>query len=262
MTVAISILPAEEADVRRAKTPAVATEVTDEPWIDSIVRHDGADFFALGPRDVGPWQQVVGKFRTSCTGTLIGPRHVLTAAHCVVQSTADYVRMSNFYGGHQLDFAPGQMAGERPHDVHAWTLAVVPEAWTDPWPKRYDVAVVVLEEPIGEELGFLPVASVGELKGVPVALSGYPREPMDKVLDVPWFSACSVSRVEDGLIHYPCAGTEGMSGSAVIDYTRDGGAVVIGVHAYAPSEGETPPLHKAVLFDQAVLDFVRFALSL
>ena len=55
-----------------------------------------------------------------CTGTLIGPKHVVTAAHCVFDINDSHQYVS------ALNFAPGQNANLQPYGQAAWaTLRVV-----------------------------------------------------------------------------------------------------------------------------------------
>ncbi|OFZ17242.1 MAG: hypothetical protein A2X86_01975 [Bdellovibrionales bacterium GWA2_49_15] len=88
-----------------------------------------------------------------CTATLVGPRLILTAAHCLVDARTKRLQQDIT----NVVFYPNYMGGKARHGakvVRSWvgTFDAQNERWSD-W------AVAELEAPLGKIYGFVPVVS-------------------------------------------------------------------------------------------------------
>jgi protease YdgD len=159
-----------------------------------------------------------------CTGTLVGPRSVATAQHCLIGATGRaLVRPAEvvFRLGAQQARGVAIVAGP------GFDLAT-----EMPW--RADWAVVTLDAPLGEGRA-LRLSREPPREGTALALPGWQHDrPGALVADL----GCRVVvmgtfGVQGMLVGHDCAGTMGSSGAPLIARTPEGGFVVVGVQAKA-----------------------------
>lgn len=166
---------------------------------------------------------LVGQTQTgeiaTCSATLIGPSSLLTAAHCLYDHAT----------GGWLDgfiFVPalnGAEAEDAPFGTYEYDTAYVFEGYLDNYQGFYgsvvpwDIAVVTLQEPIGEQLGWLGYGHEADLGNFLANIIGYPG---DKPVGTQWRANCTVKKqnVADLYFTYDCDTFAGSSGSAVYKY--------------------------------------------
>lgn len=177
-----------------------------------------------------------------CTGFLVAPDRVATAAHCLYSA-----RLGRFIPPSSVHVLRGYDAGR--HAGHARVSGYRLAEGYDPrrTPRAHGADVAVLTLVLGLPGPWLALGAASP--GTPVVLGGYNRDRAEVIAaDL----ACRVSGwARDGtgraLLAHDCAGTFGTSGAPLLQRDGDGLWRAVGVQvASQPARGPSDPVSYAV----------------
>lgn len=174
-----------------------------------------------------PWR-AIGRLqagRASCTGALVGPALLMTAAHCVFDP-----RTRRLFPPQDIHFKLGYSEGRYTAEARGTRVTVA---------ERYDPtqgigtmgddwALVELDQPIGIPDRVLRLRTRALAAGDVVALGGYARERIEVLMvDAPCRVVGSMSDKNGvGLFRHDCTATQGVSGAPLL--IEDGAEWLIG----------------------------------
>lgn len=189
--------------------------------------------------EADPWRMICAlRIRTQFgmfigSGWFVGPKTIITAGHCVHDSS----QMGGWAA--RVDVSPGRDDAEFPFGTVSSARFSTLDRWIESRDPDFDIGCIHLDEPLGDTVGWFSVATIPaeELSGFQVNISGYPGDRGGGREQ--WFHSNRVLRVTARRIFYDVDTFGGQSGSPVWIYQESGGGpVVIGIHAYGV--GGTP----------------------
>ena len=184
----------------------------------------------------------------TCSGMVLSPNAILTAAHCVYDFEA-----GEYYP--DVLFIPGEDGETFPYGTAINVDVAIPVGYVESGHERYDVAVVKVSG-----VGFSPQGPFATIAGAPnnylfegsVAFftAGYPG---DKALGTQWFSAAPVESVDFDFIYTSMDAYPGQSGSPIFTYNSNTQDVfVVGVFSF-----ESSSFNGAVRFNPDVIQALQ-----
>eukprot|EP01026_Neomeris_dumetosa_P071438 TRINITY_DN7219_c0_g1_i3.p1 TRINITY_DN7219_c0_g1~~TRINITY_DN7219_c0_g1_i3.p1 ORF type:complete len:265 (-),score=15.35 TRINITY_DN7219_c0_g1_i3:909-1703(-) len=154
----------------------------------------------------------------TCTGVLVGPHHVLTAAHCGWdKQSSSVVQSAQFSAAHDGSSTAFGYA-------HIVKIFIHPLFVSSGYAHKYDLSMMILDRDVGYDVGWMAVGNDECEKGdYTLNIVGYPADkqfPMYRM----WSTHCSSIRFfcEDSLLRHSCDTQQGMSGAPLFVYRCDG----------------------------------------
>lgn len=169
----------------------------------------------------------------SCTGWFIDATRLVTAAHCLYDSS---------FGGFAIDIDvyPGRNGIVAPYGIFSADDWFVPSKWINTQSPKFDYGVIALNTNIGDTVGWFGVKPQTEsdvLLNRNIKVRGYPG---DKNYGTQWNMNGPIQKVNNSRFFYSIDTFGGQSGSPAFGkYGKDCNPCAFGVHTYGVGGGWT-----------------------
>lgn len=200
--------------------------------------------------------EVEFRFGTAlCSGWMMGPDTVATAAHCLYYSgLGGWAQAITAYPGRNGSVAPfGSVAAQ------TWSVR---QKWINTQNPKHDYGVIRLAEPIGDTVGYFGYEYNTRDKfylNKPVTVSGYPGDKSGAEAGTQWMMDGTIDQVAKRRLFYAIDTYGGQSGSPLYGrwVRRDCDPCAFGVHTYGVGGGWN--LNSATRITRPVFNFMTSA---
>eukprot|EP01024_Parvocaulis_polyphysoides_P023820 TRINITY_DN21959_c0_g1_i5.p1 TRINITY_DN21959_c0_g1~~TRINITY_DN21959_c0_g1_i5.p1 ORF type:complete len:411 (-),score=33.49 TRINITY_DN21959_c0_g1_i5:346-1455(-) len=139
-------------------------------------------------RTIGQLEFYCQGAKSVCTGTLIGPKTVATSAHCIFRD-GYYCENYQFFPGFQAD-GGAQKIGVSSSQQH------IPEEFIQfPSKPYYDYGVIILDEEIGHEVGWMGIGYNCLTQSQDLYTAGYPFDEKTETQDKMYKAQCEAQTI-------------------------------------------------------------------
>lgn len=175
------------------------------------------------------------------SGTLVGPKHVLTAGHCLYDhdsrdpSKSTPIKSASFY--------PGLSGTDVPWSAQGATMVVHPRYKNARMPgeqQESDIGIIILDRPLGTKLGYFGTREFADTDSI-VHITGYPGDKGEnKTRGREMYTMNGPITVKKpNRVFYDIDTYGGQSGSGAYTWSEERKeGTCVAVHAYGPSGGE------------------------
>ena len=222
------------------------------------------------PTTLWPWRTITqstgnaSDTQSRCTMTLVGPRHLITAAHCLVNFGTTNWKARTLTparnGPSTMPYGQTQMTPNPPPGEEAWYI--VPDPWLDPNTNstdteeyQWDIGMVLMMDRLGEQTGWMGYNAypASDLNTRNQLNRGYPRCDVSEA-PTPDGAACQPHRLyghagycDIGYYHHQGSNSWNREFAFDCDMSRGHSGSPLYHYRYVPSWGAQGPYVAAVV---------------